>query len=69
MTKKHFQAIASLFTWRAGHNYSPIDFDAGYNQAVSDIANDLADYFAIENERFDRTKFLTACGLGGKVTP
>ena len=30
-----------------------------------DIATDLANYFANDNPRFDRTRFFEACGLDG----
>jgi hypothetical protein len=33
--------------------------------ACYDIATDLANYFAKDNPRFDRTRFFEACGLGG----
>ncbi len=32
-------------------------------QRISDIADGLADYFAEDNPRFNREKFLVACGL------
>jgi len=31
--------------------------------SLRNFANDLADYFASDNERFDREKFLSACGI------
>ena len=33
--------------------------------ACYDIATDLANYYANDNPRFDRTRFFEACGLGG----
>jgi hypothetical protein len=30
-----------------------------------EMATDLADYYAKDNPRFDRTRFFEACGLGG----
>jgi hypothetical protein len=64
MTKKHFIAIARILANRAGYNLSTIQFDNGYNQAVEDIANDLADYLETQNFLFDRDQFLTAAGYG-----
>lgn len=55
MTKKHYEAIAKAF-----HAY--IATDTGANIARP-IAKDLADYFSTDNPRFDRTRFLQACGI------
>jgi len=69
MTKKHYVAIAKTMAAlraaycpenRPGHN-----IDAGYRQATTDVSEELATYFASENPRFDRARFLTACGLEG----
>ena len=30
-----------------------------------EMATDLANYYAKDNPRFDRTRFFEACGLGG----
>jgi len=53
MTKKHYEAIAiiiqPLTTWN--------EKDAQY------IANELADYFQTDNPKFNRTRFLEACGV------
>jgi hypothetical protein len=71
MTRKHFIAIAAIIKARfdevdsqapgaadldAGH-------DAGYLNALTETAENMADYFASENPNFDRARFLTACGL------
>lgn len=63
MTRKHFEAIARILEWRNGSPDSTIDFDSGYNTAIRNIADDMADYFENENPRFDRERFLTACGF------
>jgi hypothetical protein len=63
MTKRHFEAIARIFALRAGFDMSTIDYDNGYNTAVARLANDMADYFETENPRFDRDRFMEACGL------
>jgi mevalonate pyrophosphate decarboxylase len=68
MTRKHFKAIARILAMRNGHDYSTIDFDAGFNRAVWSIAQDLADYFEEENSNFDRSQFLTACGFQGTLS-
>lgn len=36
---------------------------SGVDIARNQIGRDLADYFATDNLRFDRDKFLAACGL------
>lgn len=63
MTKKHFEAIAALF---ANANLSVVD-EHGNPQAadivMADLCHDTADYFETENPRFDRDRFLAACGL------
>jgi hypothetical protein len=58
MTKKHYEAIAAAF-----HAY--ISTNTGTNIAKP-IAKDLADYFAAENPKFDRERFLAACGITHK---
>ena len=55
MTKKHYEAIAAAF-----HAY--IATGTGVNIARP-IAKDLADYFATDNPKFDRARFLQACGI------
>lgn len=52
MTKKDFEAIARILKSKDGR----ID-------AVEMIAEDLADLFAADNPRFDRDRFIEACGI------
>jgi hypothetical protein len=65
MSKKHFIAIAATIR-------SQIDSEshliAGPRKTVrletiAESANRLADVFANENPRFDRARFLAACGI------
>lgn len=63
MTKKHFEAIARILNMYSLNNPAPGTFDEGYHDAAFGIANDMADLFASENPRFNREKFLTACGF------
>ena len=63
MTRKHFEAIARIISLRAGFDLSTVEYDAGYNMAVSRVASDIADYFETENPRFNRARFLKACGV------
>ena len=62
LTKKDFKAVAeiieSLCDWRTTHKHPD-----SYYYGVRDAVEKLADYFATQNPRFDRQKFLDACGL------
>lgn len=60
MTKKHFEAIAALL---ANANLAVVDERGGADIVMRDLCDSMADYFDSENPRFDRDKFLTACGL------
>jgi hypothetical protein len=53
LTKKDFRAIAEIIK----EQYNPAyDMFAG-----KEFINKLTDYFAMQNLRFDREKFLKAC--------
>ena len=54
MTKKHYVAIAEIIKSEA------MATPYGYR---ADIAGKLADYFKQDNPKFDRERFLTACGI------
>ena len=57
MSRKDYRAIASaLKSFKEGQK-------AGFNPSLADIASALAGVLAQDNDRFDRTKFLEACGL------
>jgi hypothetical protein len=66
MTKRHFEAIARILKERSEATRGN-DFD-GFVQ-VDAIADALADFFAAENPRFDRLRFLIACGTQDPYTP
>lgn len=59
MSKKHYIAIAAILKDSANRNRM---VPAAIN-STTDIARQLADYFASENERFTRERFLAACGV------
>lgn len=63
-TKQHYKAIAEIIK---GQKELADVFVAKQFviQRISDIAAGLAGYFAEDNPRFDREKFLVACGLIG----
>ena len=49
MTKKHYEAIASILL--------------NSDLVLDDVTHELADYFATDNKNFNREMFLTACGV------
>lgn len=57
MTRKHFEAIAAII--------DGISIGQGGHDVVTlfEVTERLADYFASQNERFDRERFLKACGF------
>jgi hypothetical protein len=57
MTRKDYQAIAVIISSLA----DKYQFDDG-RHVVSEVASDLADMMAEDNPRFDRQRFLDACG-------
>jgi len=57
MTRKDYQLIASAI------NGQRQGFGRGETVAISSLAETLADALAQDNPRFDRAKFLTACGV------
>lgn len=58
VSKKHFEAIAAEL-----HAARKLDSNPPARQAVERVAEGLANIFARENPRFDRARFLKACGL------
>lgn len=58
VSKKHFEAIAAEL--RAAIE---LDSKAAARQSVERVAEGLSNIFARENPRFDRARFLKACGL------
>jgi len=53
MTKKHYEAIADCIEYRL----------CAKDNHPHEIAKRLADFFESDNKLFDRTRFLTACGI------
>lgn len=60
-TRQHYKAIAEIIKAQKDLTgvFAGKQFAA---QKIDDIATGLADYFAKDNPRFDRDKFLQACG-------
>ena len=68
MTKKDFEAIARAITEARAlgrHARSPIAATIGdaRGDACDDCAVLIADHCASDNPRFDRARFLKACGV------
>jgi len=61
MTKKHFEAISKVLS---KYQATPL-YESDYSdyRTAAHIAEDLADYFEKENPKFQREKFLQACGI------
>jgi len=62
-SKKHFESIARIVNVTFQHQATNLDVCEGWNAAASSMAHRLADYFEHENPRFDRERFLKACGI------
>jgi len=63
MTKKDYELIAQSI-WRSGYMKDKNKVRQEAKEAMRRlIANDLCGSLANENPRFDRTRFLEACGI------
>ena len=65
LTRKVFEQVAGSVKKsvdKAGETKDLKLRDFAYDMAV-----ELADYFQKENPRFDRDRFLDACGLGSRI--
>lgn len=60
-TRQHYKAIAEIIDKRTKLNQGT-KRTAKFLYA-DDLAGDLADYFYNDNPRFNRDKFMVACGL------
>ena len=59
MTRKDYQLIADTFA-----KFGKIrDLDQSINWSGADLARNLADALQADNPRFDRARFLDACGV------
>ena len=61
MTKKHFEAIAMNI--KVEQEQPMYDELPACREAIRDVATRLSAQFNIENPRFDRARFLDACGF------
>jgi len=66
MTRKHYQAFADLINSARREINSegiPDDFNIGKHYTIGWIASSMAFLFEDYNPRFDRKKFMEACGI------
>ena len=70
LTRKHFEAVAASIKKEVDRikskEINPEKFtnEATYAlQSMQEVANHVAVSFGKENERFNRTKFMEACGF------
>ena len=54
-TRQHYKAIAEILERHNGIAIHGADY--------CDLVEDIADYFATDNPRFDKSRFILACGL------
>lgn len=59
MSRKHYESIAAII-----RRHAQVEA-ANSNQAsvTQSVANDMAAYFKAENQRFNTSAFIKACGL------
>jgi hypothetical protein len=55
MTRKHYIAMAQAFKLVKVHD--------GDIETLTKLAHELASVLKVDNPRFDKDKFLTACGV------
>lgn len=64
-TKKHFVAVAKLLKTRISRLEAENKHHAV--EQIGHVCFDLCDLFESENPKFDRKRFLVACGVLDKV--
>ncbi len=65
LTRKHYVAIAEVVAETRCLALKDVPLVAmGIMRACDEISDLLADRFSEENPRFDRNRFLSACGFG-----
>ena len=62
MTKKDYELVAEAVR-QTGLQFVDDEDEVSYTEVLEEIATRLANSFRSENERFDREKFMTACGI------
>ena len=65
LTRKVFEQIAASV--KKSVDKADETLDTNLYGFATEMAHELADYFQKENPRFDRERFLDACGLGSRL--
>jgi hypothetical protein len=64
MTRKDYEKFAEMIRYnKANPGIVNADAENGYQIALMDMAQHMADIFRADNPRFDRGRFLKACGI------
>lgn len=66
MSRKHYREVAEIIKAErnVGHDDGlSVETITGIDLATRNIASRIATMFKIDNSRFDREKFLDACGI------
>lgn len=65
MTKKHYEAIAKIFRsqLRSADNHTRKEHRTIERYTTESTAKEIADYFATDNPKFNRLRFLKDCGV------
>jgi hypothetical protein len=63
LSRKTYEAQAAIIKKHVGKAYKTNDHKL--DEVCYDMACELANYYAKDNPRFDRTRFFEACGVGG----
>ena len=63
LTKKDFKAVAEIIKVANIGHLNSHGRPTACKFAIDGITRKLADYFATQNLRFDRERFMKACGL------
>lgn len=66
MTRKDYEAFASMIkdnelSYGGEMDELQLHYISGYNDALSDMAGNMCNIFAADNNRFDKDRFLKAC--------
>lgn len=61
--KRHYEAIAEVIRAIAGEDTSRDLFVQGKRIVMRDVADAFAAHFERDNTRFDRARFIAACGF------
>jgi len=63
LTKKDFKAVVEIMKSEYTRYDNTGEDDGEGKDTVGCIAGKLSDYFTTQNPRFDRERFMKACGL------